>query len=63
MKLTANFSLAEMTKSDTALRLDMDNTPDAEQIENLTACASVLQPVRERFGMGVKVNSGFRSPM
>ena len=36
MKLTANFSLAEMTKSDTALRHDIDNTPDAEQLENLT---------------------------
>ena len=34
MKLTANFSLAEMTKSETALRHDIDNTPDAEQLEN-----------------------------
>jgi zinc D-Ala-D-Ala carboxypeptidase len=62
MKLTANFSLVEMTKSDTALRYDIDNTPDAEQLENLTIlCECVLQPVRERFGMPVKVNSGFRS--
>ena len=63
MKLTANFSLAEMVKSDTALRLDMDNTPGEEEIANLTAlCENVLQPVREHFGMGVKVNSGFRHP-
>ena len=62
MKLTANFSLAEMTKSETALRHDIDNTPDAEKLENLTIlCECVLQPVRERFGMPVKVNSGFRS--
>jgi zinc D-Ala-D-Ala carboxypeptidase len=62
MKLTSNFSLAEMTKSETALRHDIDNTPDADQLENLTIlCERVLQPVRERFGLPVKVNSGFRS--
>lgn len=63
MKLTPNFSLSEMTKSDTALRLDMDNTPNAVQMENLkTLCEKVLQPVRDHFGKGVKVNSGFRHP-
>ena len=63
MKLTPNFSLSEMTKSDTALRLDMDNTPNAVQTENLkTLCEKVLQPVRDHFGKGVKVNSGFRHP-
>ena len=63
MKLTPNFSLPEMTKSDTALRLDMDNTPNAVQVENLkTLCEKVLQPVRDHFGKGVKVNSGFRHP-
>ena len=63
MKLTPNFSLSEMTKSDTALRLDMDNTPNAVQVENLkTLCEKVLQPVRDHFGKGVKVNSGFRHP-
>ena len=63
MKLTENFSLAEMTKSDTALRLDIDNTPGPEEIENMTRlCECVLQPVRNHFGKGVKVNSGFRHP-
>ena len=63
MKLTNNFSLAEMTKSDTALRLDIDNTPGPEEIENMTRlCECVLQPVRNHFGKGVKVNSGFRHP-
>ena len=63
MKLSANFSLAEMTKSDTALRLDMDNTPGDEEIANMTAlCENVLQKVREHFAKGVKVNSGFRHP-
>jgi hypothetical protein len=63
MKLSSNFSLAEMTKSDTALRLDMENTPGDEEIANMTAlCDNVLQKVRDHYGMGVKVNSGFRHP-
>ena len=63
MQLTNNFSLAEMVKSDTALRHDMDNTPGEAEIENLKRlCEQVLQPVRDHFGKGVKVNSGFRHP-
>ena len=63
MNLTANFTLAELTKSETALRHDMDNTPGEAEIANLTALAqNVLQPVRDHFGKGVKVNSGFRHP-
>jgi zinc D-Ala-D-Ala carboxypeptidase len=63
MNLTANFSLAEMVKSDTALRHDMDNTPGEAEIANLkTLCEKVLQPVRDHFQTGVKVNSGYRSP-
>jgi len=63
MNLTANFSLAEMVKSDTALRHNMDNTPGETEIANLkTLCEKVLQPVREHFKTGVKVNSGFRHP-
>jgi zinc D-Ala-D-Ala carboxypeptidase len=61
MKLTANFSLQEMTKSETALRFGLDNTPNDSELENLVAlCECVLQPVRDHFGKGVKVNSGFR---
>lgn len=63
MNLTANFTLAEMIKSETALRHDMDNTPGEVEIENLKAlCENVLQPVRDHFQRGVKVNSGFRHP-
>ena len=63
MNLTANFSLDEMVKSDTALRHDMDNTPGEAEIANLkTLCEKVLQPVRDHFQRGVKVNSGFRHP-
>ena len=63
MQLTNNFSLAEMVKSDTALRHDMDNTPGETEIANLKRLAEkVLQPVRDYFKTGVKVNSGYRHP-
>lgn len=52
-----------MVKSETALRHDMDNTPGEEEIENLKRLAEkVLQPVRDHYGKGVKVNSGYRHP-
>lgn len=63
MKLTANFSLNELTQSETALRKGLDNTPSEEVIANLKLLAEkVLQPVRDHYGRGVKVNSGYRSP-
>ena len=61
MNLTRNFSLLELTKSDTAIRKGIDNNPNADQIEKLKAlCENILQPVRDHFGR-VKVTSGFRS--
>ena len=62
-QLTANFSLHELSKSETALRMGFDNTPDEEATENLRLlCEKVLQPVRDHYGKGVKVNSAYRSP-
>lgn len=62
-QLTANFSLHELSKSETALRMGFDNTPDDEATENLRLlCEKVLQPVRDHYGKGVKVNSAYRSP-
>ena len=61
MNLTRNFSLSELTKSDTAIRMGINNNPSAEQIEKLKAlCENILQPVRDHFGR-VKITSGFRS--
>jgi len=63
MNLSPNFTLSEMTKSETALRHNIDNTPNEEQIQALMALAqNVLQPVRDHFKKGVKVNSGLRVP-
>ena len=63
MNLSANFTLKELTKSDTATRLGLDNTPNDAALENLkTLCEKVLQPVRDHFGKSVTVNSAYRSP-
>ena len=62
MQLSRNFSLQELTKSDTAIRKGIDNEPNADQIDKLKAlCENILQPVRDQFGR-VKVTSGYRSP-
>lgn len=63
MRLSANFTLSELTKSETASRRGMDNTPGEAEIANLqTLVDKVLQPIREHYGRGVHVNSGFRHP-
>lgn len=63
MNLSPNFTLQELTKSETALRHNLPNDPTPEVIENLRVlCEKVLQPVREHYGKGVKVNSGYRAP-
>ena len=61
MNLSRNFTLQELIKSDTAIRLGINNNPSAGQIEKLKElCENILQPVRDHFGR-VKVTSGFRS--
>ena len=63
MKLSANFSLGELTKSETAIRKGIDNSADEIVIAHLQALVdSVLQPVRDKFG-SVRVTSGYRSPL
>lgn len=61
MQFTKNFSLAEMTKSQSAIRLGLKNEPGAAAIENLRyLCRNVLQPLRDAVGP-IFVSSGFRS--
>ena len=63
MSLTKNFSLIELTKSQTAERKGIDNTPSTEHQENLKSlCEMILQPIRDHFGQVVSVSSGYRSP-
>ena len=61
MKLSENFTLQELTKSDTAIRLGIPNEPNSDQIAKLqNLCETLLQPVRDKFGP-VIITSGFRS--
>jgi hypothetical protein len=63
MKLSPHFSLAEFTKSQTAVRRGIDNTPSLATVDNLQLLVdNVLQPVRLNFGRPVTISSGYRSP-
>ena len=63
MQLSKNFNLVELTKSQTATRKGIDNTPSAEHQGNLQSiCMHVLQPIRDHFSQVVTVSSGYRSP-
>jgi zinc D-Ala-D-Ala carboxypeptidase len=62
MNLSKNLTLAEVTKSTTAKRLGIDNTPDEWTTENLRQVAiNIFQPLREAFGCPIYVSSGYRS--
>lgn len=62
MKLSKNFWLAEFTKSQTAIRLGINNAPTGDHLQNLQRLIdNVLQPARDALGPMV-VNSGYRSP-
>ena len=62
MRLSYNFSLWEMTKSQTAERLGIDNKPNEVQIENLKLlCKHGLEPVRKHYSVPIRPSSGFRS--
>ena len=60
MKLSKNFSLKELTRSQTAIRKGIKNNPDTEQLVNLAVLVQmILQPCRDKFGT-VTINSGLR---
>mgnify|MGYP003658703054 FL=1 len=62
MRLSQNFTLSELCKSQTAERKGLLNLPDTDQIEALEKlCAYILQPIRDEFGSFI-VSSGYRSP-
>lgn len=63
MNLSAHFSLAELTKSQTALRQNIQNTPSAAEIKNLKAvCENILEPVRSNYNnTPFSPTSGYRS--
>ena len=61
MKLSKNFSLEELTRSNTADKHGIDNTPDDDVIDNLQELVdNVLQPIRDHYNKSVTVTSGYR---
>ncbi len=62
MMLSKNLSLAEATKSATAIKHGIANEPTLEHLQNLKNVAeNVFQPIREHFAMPVGISSGYRS--
>lgn len=56
------FSIKELTRSSTATARKIANVPNAEQIKNLENLVKyILDPLREKWGKPINVNSGFRS--
>ena len=64
IKLTKNFTLDEMCRSTVARKKGIHNSPSVTAIKNLKAlCENVLQPLRDRLGKPIVINSGYRSPL
>lgn len=62
MQLSKHFTLAELTRSQTAKRRDIDNTPSDAEIKCLKdLCENILEPIRIHFGKPIIISSGFRS--
>ena len=60
MKLTEHFTLEELARSATAVRLGIDNTPTKSIISNLTEVAQLLEKIRTTYGKPIIVTSGYR---
>ena len=63
MKVSQNITLGEATKSQTATRLKIDNTPNEEALLNMKHVAeNVFEPIRKHFGIPIGISSFYRSP-
>tara|TARA_R100000781_G_scaffold26615_1_gene19736 strand:- start:1536 stop:1997 length:462 start_codon:yes stop_codon:yes gene_type:complete len=61
-RISTHISYKEGVKSNTALRLDIDNTPSGYELGNMTGIAhNIFEPLREWVGGPIKINSFFRS--
>ena len=62
MQLSENLSLVEVTRSESAKRFGISNTPTPEHIENFKKLAvNIFQPIRKHFGKPIHISSGYRS--
>lgn len=62
-KGTKNFSVKELEASDTAKRLKIDNTIPDELEHNTKRLLNFLQGIREAWGSGIRITSGYRCPI
>lgn len=63
MRLCKNLTLSEVIKSQTAIRMGIDNQPTKEALDNLKRVAEdIFQPCRDLIGGPLFVSSGYRSP-
>ena len=62
MNLSPNFTLEELTASETAMRNGLDNTPGPIAMQNLTRLANFLEEVRKVLGKPIMMNSAYRGP-
>lgn len=62
MQLTNNFTLAELTHSDTARAHGIDNTLPPYLMRNIKALAERLQLIRDALGVPITISSGYRCP-
>jgi len=62
MRLSKNFVLSEITRSNTAKRLNISNAPDKEHLRNMQRLiTNLIQPIRDSLGP-IRITSGYRSP-
>tara|TARA_R110000824_G_scaffold400679_1_gene608792 strand:- start:413 stop:880 length:468 start_codon:yes stop_codon:yes gene_type:complete len=62
MRLSKNFVLSEITRSNTAKRKGISNEPEKEHLENLQRLiTNLIQPMRDELGP-IRISSGYRSP-
>lgn len=63
IQLTKHFKLSEFTRSNTAKKYGIDNTPSLEVISNLQyLCREILEPLRECMNEPIVISSGYRCP-
>jgi len=62
MQISKHLSLAEVSRSETAKRKGINNTPTGEHLENFKKLAeNVFEKIREHFGVPIHISSGYRS--
>ena len=62
MRLSKNFALSEITHSNTAKRLGIDNEPTETHLQNMQHLVDdILQPLRDAVGP-IRISSGYRNP-